>query len=87
MRLYNADVDLCNVDGMTPLMLAASVGDCILVNVSYCVVMAALAALCNRVGIIFLPCGFFLLLSSLFPHLISAVGDWMSTILPHMVWP
>jgi len=26
-------------------------------------------------------------LSSFFPHLISAVGDWMSTILPHMVWP
>jgi len=39
--------------------------------------------------IIFLPCGFFYLLSSsfLFPHLILAVGDWMSTILLHMVWP
>jgi len=35
--------------------------------------------------IIFLPCGFYLL--SFFPRLISAVGDWMSTILPHMVWP
>jgi len=23
----------------------------------------------------------------LFPRLISAVGHWMSTILPHMVWP
>jgi len=22
-----------------------------------------------------------------FPRLISAVGDWMSTVLPHMVWP
>jgi len=32
-------VDLCNVDGMTPLMLAASFGDCILVNVSYCVIV------------------------------------------------
>ena len=29
----------------------------------------------------------FLLSSFLFPCLISAVGDWMSTILPHMVWP
>jgi len=29
----------------------------------------------------------FLLLSSFFPRLISAVGDRMSTILPHMVWP
>jgi len=36
--------------------------------------------------IIFLPCGFFLLLSFFFPRLISA-ADWMSTILPHVVWP
>jgi len=43
-------------------------------------------------AIIFLPCGFylssfFLLLSSFFPHLISAAADWMSTILRHLVWP
>ena len=39
-------------------------------------------------AIIFLPCGFyFLLLSVFFPRLISAVRDWVSTILPHMVWP
>jgi len=36
--------------------------------------------------IIFLPCGFFFCLLY-FPRLISAVADWMSTILPHMVWP
>ena len=30
---------------------------------------------------------FFLLLSSFYPRLISAVADWMSTILLHMVWP
>jgi len=36
--------------------------------------------------IISLPCGFFFLLS-FFPRLISAVADWMSTILPHMVSP
>jgi len=24
---------------------------------------------------------------SFFPHLISAAADWMSAILPHMVWP
>ena len=35
---------------------------------------------------IFSSCGFFLP-SFFFPRLISAVGDWMSTILPHMVWP
>jgi len=27
------------------------------------------------------------LLSSFFPRLISSVADWMSAILPHMVWP
>ena len=27
------------------------------------------------------------LLSSSFPRLISAVADWMSTILAHVVWP
>jgi len=36
----------------------------------------------------FLPCGFFFYLSFyLFPRLISAVADWVSAILPHMVWP
>jgi len=45
-----------------------------------------MVALCNRADhIYFHPVSFFL--SFLFPRLISAVGDWMSTILPHMVWP
>jgi len=34
--------------------------------------------------IILLPCGFYL---SFFPCLISALADWMSTILRHMMWP
>ena len=34
--------------------------------------------------IIFLSAFFFLLL---IPRLISAVAEWMSTILPHMMWP
>ena len=38
-------------------------------------------------AIIFLPCGFFLFYLSFFRRLISAVADWMCTILPHMVWP
>jgi len=29
----------------------------------------------------------FYLLSSFFPRLFSAVADWMSTTLSHMVWP
>ena len=37
--------------------------------------------------IIFSCCGLFFLLSFFFPLLISAVGDWMFTILWHMVWP
>jgi len=36
--------------------------------------------------IIFLSC-FFVFLFFLFPRLISAVADWMSVILPYMVWP
>jgi len=37
---------------------------------------------------IFCSCGYYLLLSFFFfPHLISAVVDWMSTILLHTMWP
>jgi len=37
----------------------------------------------NRAGhYIFVP-----FLSFFFPRLISAVADWMSSMLPHMVWP
>jgi len=35
-------------------------------------------------AIIFSCCGFYLLLSIFFPRLISAVGDWMSTIIRHL---
>ena len=45
-----------------------------------------MATLCNRAGHIYfhpvVSSSFFI---SFFPGLISAVGDWMSTILPHMV--
>jgi len=35
-----------------------------------------------------MPCSFFLSIFYLFfPRLISAVGDWMFAILPHMAWP
>jgi len=44
-----------------------------------------MVALCNRADhIYFHPVSSS---SFFFPRLISAVGDWMSTILPHMVWP
>jgi len=45
-------------------------------------------ALCNRADhIYFHAVSSFFFLLFLFPRLISAVGDWMSAILPHMVWP
>jgi len=53
------------------------------------IVFLFMAALWNRAGNyifgLWFLCFFFLL--SFFPRLISAVGDWMSTILPHMVCP
>ena len=54
-----------------------------------CVMLALLmlfmAALCNRAGhVYFHPV---VCCSSFFSRLISAIADWMSTILPHMVWP
>ena len=47
-----------------------------------------MAAVCNRAGHIYFhpvvcSSSFFLF----FPRLISAVRDWMSAILPHVVWP
>jgi len=62
-----------------------------------------MVALCNRADHYFHPvlwspyvigrpyifscCGLFFLLLLFFPRLISAAGDWMFTILWHMVWP
>jgi len=47
-----------------------------------------MAAIWNRAGhyvfILWLHLSSFLIF---FPRLISAVGDWMSAILPHMAWP
>ena len=43
------------------------------------------SALCNRADHYIFALSF--LSSFFFPHLISAVANWISTILPHMVWP
>ena len=45
-----------------------------------------MVALCNRADHYILPFDFYLLLLSSFPRLISAAADWMSVILPRMVW-
>jgi len=47
--------------------------------------MAALRSRCEHY--IFALRFHHLLLLLLFPRLISAMAEWMSTILPHMVWP
>jgi len=44
------------------------------------------AAVCNRSGH-YIFALWFLFLLSFFPRLISAIADWMCTILLHMVWP
>ena len=59
-------------------------------KISVCANIVIMVALCNRADhyifmLWLLLSSFFV--SSFFPRLISAVGDWMSTILPHMVWP
>jgi len=57
-------------------------------NRQHCAQLKALvimAALRSRCGHYILPCGFFYLLSSFFPRLISVFGDRIFTILPHMV--
>jgi len=43
-----------------------------------------MVALCNSWADHYI---FMLFLLSFFPRLISEVGDWMFTILRHMVWP
>jgi len=47
-----------------------------------------MVALCNRADYYIFALWFLSSSPSIFfPRFISAVGDWMSTILPHMVWP
>jgi len=48
-----------------------------------------MAALWNKAGHYIFILSFLLsiFLLSFFPRLISTVADWMSTILPRMVWP
>jgi len=58
----------------------------ILIRQMEALVRRALAEVCTVSVVLVmaaLHCGFFFFL----PRLISAVADWMSTILLHMVWP
>jgi len=49
--------------------------------------LVVMVALCNRADHYIFILWFLLSFFFFLPRLISAVGDWMSTVLPHMVWP
>ena len=49
-------------------------------------VLLVMVALWNRADHYVFMLWFVLLLSFFSPRLISAAADWMSAILPHMVW-
>jgi len=80
-----------------PLIASAIAGDCYILDVLLrspaiaedcyiLVVLFIMVTLWNRADhYIFML--LFVLSSSFFPLLISPATDWMSTILPHMVWP
>jgi len=51
-----------------------------------CMTTFFMVALWNR-ETIYIFMLWFVLLLLFFPRLISAPADWMSAILPHMVWP
>jgi len=72
----------------------SNINECSNVNiyVYYLTVQIIMVTLCNRADhcifiLWFLILSIYLNLSSFFPRLMSAVADWMSAILPHMVWP
>jgi len=60
-----------------------------IVRFTYACVIIIMATLWNRAGHYISALWFlsFFFLLSFFPRLISAAADWISTILPHMVWP
>jgi len=86
--LDNGNVDVVPDDGNTGWTFSAfsnifSAIDAIIDMVSYKMLfMAALRSICGHYIFIL-----WLLLSSFFPRLMSAVTGWMPIILPHMVWP
>jgi len=71
--------------GIVFLQSPAITGDC------YILVVLFMVALWNGadhyIFILWFLLSIFLSFFFLFPRLISAVADWMSIILPHMMWP
>ena len=64
--------------------LCSVLGNSLMLNVAMLRLQLVMVALWNRADHYILMLWF---LSSFFPRLISAAAHWMSTILPHMVWP
>jgi len=50
-------------------------------------VVVIMAAHSNGQAIIFCSCSYYLFLLSFFACLFAVVGDLMSAIFPHMMWP
>jgi len=61
--------------------------DCTCIKILVMLIFLIMVALWNRADHYIFILSFVLLISSFFPSLISAAADWMSAILPHMVWP
>jgi len=71
------------IDAMIRKLIYSFSRTCCRCNKINAVIMAALRSRCGH----YIFALWSLLLSSFFHRLISAVADWMSTILAHMVWP
>jgi len=67
-------------------LFSACLSDVKLLAILYTIFCHCLLNFLWGAGHYIFPCGFFFYLS-FFPRLISAITDWMSAILPHMVWP
>ena len=92
-RAHNVNGDCCNCPLVGKFFIAAvetlvCMKSLEIFDLSVSVVEqfhAVLAALWHRADHYIFTL-WFVLSSSFFPRLISAVADWMSAILPHMVW-
>ena len=78
-----------NICGVYSTLVCSGSKDAVCIGIGLCPILSEtlliMAALRSRCGHYIFALWFLLLF--FFPRLISAVADWMSTILPHMVWP
>ena len=88
---YRRCASHANTYGLTPTGSKRHLANATAPRGPLCLRGIFMVALCNRadhyIFILFLLSSFFFFFLLSFPRLISAVGDWMFTILWHMVWP